>query len=195
MKSSLLRSFIAIDIPAHTRELIADCVLNFQRSIPGSLVRWVSINNIHLTLKFLGDVSLVDIKRLTDLLVAKPLQVKPFELSFENIGAYPSMLRPRILWVGVNAPPALLSLYKHIENVVACLGFPVEERSFSPHLTIGRVIQHASAIDLAKLRAVLESARMGVFGTTYVESLKLYQSDLRSSGPIYTPLFTLPLKP
>ena len=90
------------------------------------------------------------------MLTTEAAQLRPFEMRVEGFGSYPTSRRPRVLWVGLNAPAALASLQHAIEAATSRLGYPSEEREFSPHLTIGRVRQNVSAADLQKIRTALE---------------------------------------
>ncbi len=99
-----------------------------------------------------------------------------------------------MLWVGLKAPPELGSLQRSIEAAAARLGYESEERDFSPHLTIGRVRQNASSGDLHKIRAALEDCRVGLLGSTTLDAIHLFKSELRPEGSVYTRLFSAPLQ-
>jgi 2'-5' RNA ligase len=187
-----IRAFIAI-------ELTAAVHAEFERVIKllGSsshTVRWMAPQNIHLTLKFLGDIDLSGLNRLKDSLLEECLRHESFEIRVEGLGAFPNNRRPRVIWIGVQAPPNLAALQKGIETVLLMQGYPREERPFSPHLTLGRVSQHAGPDDIDQLAGLLGKTRVGHLGTNYVKSVQLFQSDLHPTGPIYTHLFEAFLK-
>ena len=155
MQNLLLRSFVAVEIPAGIQSAIAQSTAGLQKALPRPLVRWVAAQNLHLTLKFLGDVSPTNLERLAEALKVETARLTGFELSVGGLGAYPTSRRARVFWVGIEAPAALASLQRLVEGIAARLGYPPEERPFSPHLTIGRVGQNATAADLARIRTAL----------------------------------------
>jgi 2'-5' RNA ligase len=118
---------------------------------------------------------------------------QPFDLQVGGLGSFPSPKRPRVIWIGIQAPPGLASLRDSIESAVEGLGFPREGRSFSPHLTIGRVNQRASGADQQRLAVALKTTKVGPLGTALVEAVLLFKSELKSGGPVYTKLFSAPL--
>ncbi len=189
---SLLRAFIAIEIPHSILDAIQKETAGLQRAI-GAAVRWVPCSNLHLTLKFLGDISPANLDLLTQMLAAEAAAHKPFELQVGGLGSFPTPRRPRIIWIGLSAPAALESLQRGIEAASARLGYTEEDRPFSPHLTIGRVKQQASSTELQALRTALEQSRVGDLGTARVEAVHLFKSDLRPAGAVYTRLFSAPL--
>jgi RNA 2',3'-cyclic 3'-phosphodiesterase len=190
---NLLRAFIAIELPTFLQDSIQSAISSLRAALGTDLVRWTPARNIHLTLKFLGDVSPANIDILKQMLTTESAQYSAFDMHVEGIGSFPTPKRPRILWVGLNAPASLPSIAHSIETASAKLGYPVEERGFSPHLTIGRVRQNASTTDLQKIRVMLDGAKVGDLGMAHVEAINLYKSDLQSSGSVYTRLFSAPL--
>jgi 2'-5' RNA ligase len=108
----------------------------------------------------------------------------------EGIGSFPNSRRPRVIWVGLHAPAALESLQRGIESASARLGYTPEEKGFSPHLTIGRVKQNLSALEIQHIRAGLEEIKIGLLGTVHVDAAHLFKSDLQPAGSVYTRLFS-----
>jgi 2'-5' RNA ligase len=190
----LLRAFIAIELPASLQQAIQMETASLHKALGSSLVRWVPPQNVHLTLKFLGDISPANIELLMQMLTREADQCSTFDIQIVGIGSFPTQRRPRVIWVGLNAPSSLETLQRGIESAAARLGYSQEERPFSPHLTIGRVHQNLSTMDLQMVRAALEAAQVDDMGTTTVKSIDLFKSDLQSTGSIYTKLFAAPLK-
>ncbi len=184
----MFRSFIALEVPPHIQKAITTQTAGLQRTLPRPLVRWVPEHNIHLTLQFLGDVSPANLDLLAQALRTEAAGHPAFEVSVGQVGAFPTPRRPRVIWVGLDAPPALLSLHRGIQTVTARMGYPPEERTFSPHLTIGRVRQNASAAELHRIQTALEETHVGALGNFRVETLVIFKSDLQSAGPVYTRL-------
>lgn len=190
----MLRSFIAIELPPEIQKAITRATSDIQKALPKPLVRWVTEQNIHLTLKFLGDVSPSNLEHLAEALKVESSQHPVFELSVGQLGAFPNTHRARVIWIGLEAPPELLILQHGVEAVAARLGYPAEERPFSAHLTIGRVGQNASAADLTKIRTELEACQVGLLGKLTVGAVHIFKSDLQPSGSIYTHLYAMNLK-
>ena len=191
---SLLRAFIAIEIPPEIHKAIESKTAPLRAALDSSVVRWVTTNNIHLTLKFLGDISPANVDMLSQMLSVEVSQHSIFELKFGGLGAFPNPKRPRVVWIGIQAPAGLEALQHGIEAATATLGYPSEERPFSPHLTIGRVKQTARSADMQKIRTALEETKVGMLGSAQVTAVHLFKSDLKPTGAAYTRLFSAPLK-
>lgn len=187
---SVIRAFIAIDLSPEIQKRLDEVVQNYRAQLPNIPIRWVSASNIHLTLKFLGDVSLSNLNILTEMIHREISTHHQFEISVGGSGAFPNNRQPRVVWVGVEAPPELSAIQTGIEMTTARLGYSKEERAFSPHLTLGRVSRNASTQDVKAISKVLESNRVGFLGATCVEKVHLYRSDLQPTGAVYTQLFS-----
>lgn len=190
---NLLRAFIAVEIPLEIRKTICNATAPLQNGI-GSSVRWVPKENMHLTLKFLGDVSPGNIEMLSQMLRAEANMFNGFELRLSGLGAFPNRKRPRVIFIDIHAPPVLEALQRGIESASRRLGYESEERGFSPHLTIGRVRQNATATEQQTIRRALEDTRIDSLGTARVDSVYLYKSDLKPTGSVYTRLYSAPLR-
>ena|SRR5690349_7832955 len=190
---NLLRAFIAIEIPLALREAVCQAILPLQKGIV-STVRWVPIENMHLTLKFLGDVSPANVDLLSQMLEAEADLFHCFELRLAGLGAFPNLKRARVLYIGIQAPATLESLQRGIESASRRLGYETEERSFSPHLTIGRVKQNVSVSEQQQLRRAIEETRIDSLGTARVDSVHLYKSDSKPGGSVYARLYSAPLR-
>lgn len=189
-----LRTFIAVDIPPSIQQAIQEKV-NDLRRYAGESVRWVQVRNIHLTLKFLGDIPPSGVEELTRMLQSEADSCPAFDIAIGGLGSFPSSKRPRVLYIGVQAPAGLEALQGVIEAACSRLGYESDPRPFSPHLTIGRVRGHASPDRLLKLRRALEETTIDALGTVRVDSVHLYKSELKPGGPLYTELFSAPLHP
>lgn len=165
----------------------------FRREI-GGLVRWVPPENVHLTLKFLGDVSPSNVEFLIQMLRTEAENIGCFSLHLTGIGSFPSLKRPRVIYIGIHAPAGLEALHRGLEAASRRLGYESEERPFSPHLTLGRVRQNITAVEQQKIRRCIEGTQVDVLGTARVDSVHLYKSELKPSGSVYTRLYSAPLK-
>lgn len=192
---SLLRAFIALDIPPKVQENVHRATSNLRKGTE-SLIRWVPAENMHLTLKFLGDISPANVEFLTQMIHTEADSYNCFDIQLTGLGSFPSAKRPRVIYIGIQAPAELEALQHGVEAAARTLGYESEERSFSPHLTIGRV-KHAlriSATDQQKIRRALEGTKIDSLGTARVDSVHLYKSDLKPTGSVYTRLYSAQLK-
>jgi 2'-5' RNA ligase len=190
----VIRAFIAIDLTPEVRQGLDKVASQLKQALPGIPVRWVAASNIHLTLKFLGDVSLSSLDMLWKMMQTEVEGHKRFEFSVGGLGAFPNPRHCRVVWVGIEAPQELASLQHGIETSMATLGYSREERPFSPHLTLGRVSRNATSKDAHALAAVLESTKIGFLGVVKGDEVNLYKSDLNPTGSVYTRLFSANLK-
>ncbi len=190
---SMLRAFIAVEIPSEIQQKIHRETAHLRKGID-SLVRWVAPQNMHLTLKFLGDVSPNSLEFIKQMLRTEAENVSCFDLHLAGLGAFPNLKRPRVLYVGIQAPAALDALARGIESASRKLGYEPEERPFSAHLTLGRVRQNANAEEQQQIRRAIEGTQVDLLGTARVDSVHLYKSDLNPGGSVYTRLYSAPLK-
>ncbi len=187
---AVIRAFIAVELASEITSQLEQVSAGLKQQLQGVAVRWVPVRNIHLTLKFLGDVSTSNLDMLKKILQTEAGGHRPFTIEVSGLGAFPSLQRPRVIWVGVEAPPELSTIQRGIENEMARLGYAREDRPFSPHLTLGRVGRSATPQDVRLISQVLKSSNVGRLGTSPVAAVHLFSSDLRPEGAVYTCLFT-----
>jgi RNA 2',3'-cyclic 3'-phosphodiesterase len=190
---SLLRVFIAIELPMPVCDAIQKQTNRLRQTLGNDFIRWVPTQNMHLTLKFLGDTATSYLDFLKQTLVREANSHPQFDLQLGGLGAFPTRRNPRLLWIGIHAPADLAALQRSVEAGVSRLGYKTEERTFSPHLTIGRTRQDASLSDMQKIRTALDDIQLGNIGSARVDSIQLFKSDLQPGGSIYTKLFSAPL--
>ena len=186
---SLLRVFIAIEIPLKIKKAIAAEIANLHNGA-GRAVRWVANENIHLTLKFLGEISPASVELLSQALQAECEQSTPFDITVSGLGCFPNSHRPRIIWIGLNIPPELNRLQHKLETATTRMGYATEDKLFSPHLTIGRIREQATPAELNNIHSALEKLHIGSLGTFTTQAVHLFKSDLKPGGPVYTSLFS-----
>lgn len=185
----VIRAFIAIELPNEVREKLAGTQQRFQSQLEAPVrksVRWTPPGNIHLTLKFLGDVSTASLPLLIEFLTSESSHHQPFSLAYGGIGAFPNRRHPRVIWAGCEATPELASLQKAIDSGTGQLGFPSDHRLFSAHLTLGRVTQTASQEEVETLAQALGRTKPEPSDSFTVDRFHLFQSDLRPAGAVYT---------
>lgn len=190
---SLLRTFLACELPPLLQDAIQTATTGLRKTLGNDWIRWVPARNIHLTLKFLGDVSSTNLNMIEQMLTSEAAQHPVFDFEIKGFGSYPNQRHPRVLWVGLDAPAALVSLQRAVEAGTARLGYQPENRGFSPHLTVGRVRQNVTGTDLQTIRNALEETDIGSLGMVCVDAVHLFKSDLQRSGAVYTKLFSAPL--
>ena len=178
------RLFVAIPLPESIRTQLS----LLQSGLQGA--RWIKPENIHLTLKFLGNVSETNLEVLKKLLESRVSDCDRFDISVGEMGAFPSTRRPRVVWVKVQSPDQLLNLQRSIEEGTTRLGYAQEKRTFMPHLTLGRVSRNAAPEEVRQLSDLLDSTQVGFLGAMRVQSVHLFQSDLQPGGAVYTRLFS-----
>jgi 2'-5' RNA ligase len=187
---NVIRSFIAVDIPEDILNQVNQAADALKKRLDKSPVRWVPIHNIHLTIKFLGDVSTANIEIVERILQSEASQYQSFEISVGGLGAFPSKHRPRVIWIGIKASADMADFKRNIDLEIARLGYNREKRDFSPHLTLGRVSRNANLNELVNIGEVLSNAKVGFLGATRIKEVHLYKSDLKPNGATYTKLFT-----
>lgn len=190
---SLMRVFIAIELNQQTLHAIEKQTARLRQTVGNDIIRWVPSQNMHLTLKFIGDIAASHVDFLKQLIMQEAASHSKFEMQIGGLGSFPNSRMPRILWVGLHAPPELASLHKGIETGASRLGYEKEERPFSPHLTLGRARQNIDPAELTKVRAALDTIQLGNIANTRVDSVHLFKSDLQPGGSVYTKLFSAPL--
>jgi 2'-5' RNA ligase len=189
-----IRSFVAIELPDEIKIALADVQRELKAKAPPRAVRWTRPEAIHLTLRFLGDIAPAQVEAISDALRSVCDEPARFTIQLKGLGVFPSLGRPRVVWVGVAEPSgALIALQERVTQVLAPLGFEPEKRAFSPHLTIGRASRHASRRELTEVAELITRSMIGTLGQMDVEHITLMRSDLKPSGAVYTPLAVLSL--
>jgi 2'-5' RNA ligase len=190
----VIRAFIAVNLSEDILERIDQVSQDLRNKMTGVPIRWVPVENIHLTLKFLGNVSTANLEILKDILGRVVSTHHECDISVGGIGAYPKPHNPRVIWIGMEVSQELVALQNSIEIESAKLGYSREYRPFSPHLTFGRVSRNASAQDVHVIAEALETYKVGFLGAARLKTVYLYRSDLKPDGAIYTPIFSAALK-
>lgn len=191
-----IRAFIAIELPPAIRQALAAIGSEIQaRAGAGArkAIRWVPAENIHLTLKFLGEVSSGNLQALAGMLRNETRRHPAFGFSVGGLGAFPNPHRPRVVWVGVEAPGELSTLQRAIEAEARHLGYPAEERPFSAHLTLGRISQNARPEEVSLVSRALADVKVEKVGQVEVKQVHLFRSDLLPTGAVYSRLFSFDL--
>jgi 2'-5' RNA ligase len=187
-----IRSFIAIALTDQARDEITLLQGRLEEVVPNRTVRWTAPQNIHLTLHFLGDVSVDHLEAVGQALTDVTAGTQPFSLALKNLGCFPNIARPRIVWVGLSgATDILVALQRELgQQLNKAIDFQPESRPYSPHLTIGRVRKGIPQRGLRDLGQALEKEmpRVGEVAPLPVHTIHLIRSDLKPDGPVYSTL-------
>ncbi|MFA6078363.1 MAG: RNA 2',3'-cyclic phosphodiesterase [Candidatus Omnitrophota bacterium] len=179
-----MRLFIAIELSDEIKEGLSMVQSHLKYS--GADVKWVETDNIHLTLKFLGEADEDKVKRITSALDAIGSATHPFDISVKEIGAFPRIEHPRVVWAGLDKGAEESKLLAGtIDEKMSEIGFQKEERAFSPHMTIGRV-KDAKNKDALKEKVLSLDPAMLDLKPQLISSVILFRSTLTPKGSIYT---------
>jgi 2'-5' RNA ligase len=184
-----MRVFVALDIPEHVRNAIADYVRELAAVRGGA--RWVRTESMHVTLKFVGETSPEKVESIRAELAGVKSNAA-VQLSFRGTGFFPNARHPRVFWAGIESSSNLEEIAREIEARLERLGIPREQRAFQPHLTLARF---KSEECLPQLLAALERLGAREFGECICREFHLYESRLGRSGAVYTRLATFPFLP
>ena len=178
-----MRLFIALDLNSQNRDALAK--LQAQLKKADADLKWVEPENIHLTLKFLGEVKEEKIPKIIPAIKESITEIQPFSLEIRNLGAFPSLKYPRVIWAGIEkGKEDLEKLAEGIETAMLKLKFPKEKRGFSSHLTLGRVRSDKNKDNLCQQISQTSFPAL----RQDIASVTLYQSRLTPQGPIYEKL-------
>jgi 2'-5' RNA ligase len=184
MMDEKIRSFIAIEINDAT---IKASIMRFQKAMLTLDVDLKPVNteNIHLTLRFLGDLTPTMIEKIAEEL--KNIRFPPFEIEFRDVGVFPNQNHIKIIWIGITKGfTELIDLNNQLTAKLVNIGFLPETRKFKPHLTVARV---KSSRNKHNLTNMLQTMQNKIFGSLIINSIKLKRSILTPNGPLYSTLF------
>jgi 2'-5' RNA ligase len=181
-----MRSFVAIEIDEATRQRLGE--VRQKDWIRGRAARWVNTGNMHLTLKFLGEIPPADIPDVTRAVQIASGGIRRFYFETRGLGFFPDARRPRVFWAGIrDSEGALAALHGRLQEELFKVGFEMETRAFHPHLTLARI--------KGKPAQVKDPGDEDeVFGFQTVREIVLFKSELRPEGALYTPLSVVALK-
>jgi RNA 2',3'-cyclic 3'-phosphodiesterase len=180
-----IRSFIAIPLPPALRKRLGSLQQELQQRIPE--MRPTALENLHLTLLFLGDQPPETLEAIGCLLLATGRSCPTFSLRLHRLGRFPPRGRPRVIWLGVQTPSPLTALHATLREDLLRFGLHLDTQSFRPHLTLGRLGTHPMEPPLQEPLGERD------YGYLRVESLVLFSSRLTKNGAVHQPLLKVPL--
>jgi 2'-5' RNA ligase len=191
---SLKRAFIAIELPPELKNELTALETQLKKHSP-PVIKWVDPASIHITLKFLGDTSDALIDKLSLAMAESVVGITPFVLETRQLGAFPSIDRPKVIWVGVSGEmDKLARLRDNIEKNAEALGFKREPQSFNPHLTLGRVRDGVRPDEIQRIGKLIGETSFTALHNIDVKQINLLKSQLTSAGAIHTIIGTMKLK-
>lgn len=177
------RVFCAVELPQEVRAQLQEHIVRLRKEVPDAAASWSRVENIHLTLKFFGNVALDRIPAISAAAARAVAELEPFKIGVGNTGVFPRPSRPQVLWIGVDDPLTKLStLHDRLEKECATEGFPKEDRAYRPHLTIARLRRPDGARHLADTHLQMQFKPTDVD----INELILFRSELSSKGSKYT---------
>jgi len=194
LSEQTVRSFIAIELPEAVKTGLRQ--LQTELTLPQySFVKCVAPEGIHLTLKFLGNISAQKVTEITRVMEQASQGVSPFQIQITEVGAFPNMRRPRVLWVSIKGEvDKLIGWQQRIDEGLVPLGFAKEARPFTPHLTLARLRENCSPGDRLHFGEMFAKAHVEVDYNFTVNSLNLMKSQLFPAGAVYSRLAEVKLK-
>jgi 2'-5' RNA ligase len=188
-----VRSFIAIELPDELRLELGR--LQARLRVDRPRVKWVDPSGIHLTLKFLGNIPVASIEPVTQALTESASKVSPFQLTIQQLGAFPNLRRVQVVWVGLGGElDKVNELYRLIEASLSHLGFTAEQRPFAPHLTLARLSNEALPDEQQRFGELIAGTSFESREVIRVNSINLMRSQLTSQGAIYSKISSAELK-
>ena len=182
-----LRTFIAVEVPAEIRSSVLRLMERLRAS--QAKVTWTKAENLHFSLKFLGDVPANQTAEICSAVQEAVAPFSPFDAVVYRAGAFPSISRPRTLWLGMRDGAEQLELvFQAVERLLTPLGFSREHRAYTPHLTLGRVREGSGGSSLKQLTELLRKHEDFDAGAMAVGGVTVYSSTLSSAGPTYQAL-------
>jgi len=183
-----MRCFIALEVPADIRSQLASMITALQAA--DADVKWVDPANIHLTLKFLDEISQAQMSAVSAQLDTLRGRYQKIPLLLTKMGAFPDMKRPQTIWAGVEKTTLLAALFNDLEPLMSTIGLTKEQRNLKPHLTLGRV---RSIRNAHRLTTIIAESRIASSQSAF-SALTLFRSTLTPTGPRYQPLMTIGLE-
>jgi 2'-5' RNA ligase len=183
-----IRTFIAVELPAELKQFLSRLQAELKSGCQMS-IKWVNPDGIHLTLRFLGDVSPSMIEPITRAMTDAAQKTAPFKLNIQQLGAFPNLKRVQVVWVGLGGEMAEVEkLHRLLESNLYRLGFAAEQRSFKPHLTLARLGNEVSAGERQRLGELIADTTIKTDIGIKVDSISLIRSQLTPQGAIYSRL-------
>ncbi|MHC1705624.1 MAG: RNA 2',3'-cyclic phosphodiesterase [Tenuifilaceae bacterium] len=183
-----IRTFVAIDVNVENNLKVKWREL--KSLLRSDSIKWVDEHSLHLTLFFLGDTEIETVEKISIKLEEELHETPQFKINLKGWGIFGNHNFPKVIWTGISESQDLKNIKKKVNNVVTSFGFEEERRDFSPHFTLGRV-KHIKEPEL--LASFIQNNKTEFIQESLISRVIFYKSELRPSGPIYTPIKTIKL--
>ncbi|MHC4871713.1 MAG: RNA 2',3'-cyclic phosphodiesterase [Planctomycetota bacterium] len=181
----MLRLFIAIELDEDIRAELFEEIKYLKSHFPD--IRWVKPENLHITMKFLGNVGENEIEDISAIMDSAAEKTPSFSAGIENLGCFPDTRHPRIVWAGCGqGNNEIKSIVGNLDEELKLIGYKPENRKFTPHITIGRVKRPSHAMGIEE---IINDAQQIDFGLLDVSALTLFMSELKKEGPRYSAMY------
>jgi 2'-5' RNA ligase len=177
------RLFIAIKILPESK--FREIFQSLKVELDDERIKWVEMENIHVTLKFFGDTDEKQIPLITAAVRRGVITVPSFDIELRHLGLFGGYYKPRVIWAGIEPLEPLQELSSAVNKAILPLGYPLPEEPFTPHLTLGRI---KFVRDKKKLANLVDKQKDASLQVQHIDSLYLFESILRSQGPLYQAL-------
>ena len=185
MTAEVWRVFCAVELPELVRARLEDHISRLRKEVPDAAASWSRVENIHLTLKFFGNVEVQRVAPISEAAERVVRQFSTFQIGVGESGVFPRPSRPQVLWIGVtDSSGQLTALQEKFENECAAEGFPKEDRAYRPHLTIARLRKPEGARQLADTHVRMQFEPIDIA----VKELVVFRSELSPKRSRYTPI-------
>ncbi|MFP4588715.1 MAG: RNA 2',3'-cyclic phosphodiesterase [Candidatus Acetothermia bacterium] len=185
-----MRTFFCYELPSQVRQEMRE---SLGRVSSPARVKWVNTENIHITVKFLGEINEDQLQEIKEAIEEPLKRHSPFTIEINHLGGFPRLSYPKVIWLGSDDPPEEIhGIHRDLEETLEELGFEREDRDYVPHVTLGRTKEKDSS-KVKTLGNELKNEKLDRKWQVEISHLTLMQSRLRSSGPIYDLLFKAPL--
>jgi len=193
LNNQQIRSFIAVELPEELKSGLIKLQKHL-RSAEYSFIKWVAIEGIHLTLKFLGNIAADKVTDITGAVVKASQGISPFRLETGELGAFPNLRHPRVILIHIGGEmDTLLKLQRSIDDELVLLGFAKEKRNFTPHLTLARIREKASPQNCREFGELVANKSINSKYEFGVDSISLMKSQLLPGGAVYSRLADIKL--
>ena len=182
------RLFVAINI--HPGEEFLRLYYQLKKTFQKERIKWVEQENVHLTLKFIGETPANKVEDIVNALAEARLGIMPFDLVLKGMGIFGSSYNPRVIWFGIKEDRQMNNLAENIFTELELSGFERDRQNFVPHLTIGRIKEIK---DKKRFQEKLDKIKPGQIQTDRVEEFHLFESILQPTGPVYKIIETISL--
>lgn len=186
-----MRAFIAIDLPPQCLTPIHQLMTQLKALIPPTALRWTDPQQLHLTLKFLGEISETTAIDVQNGMQATLTSQPPFDLEIKGTGVFPSRRAASVVWLGVTASPDLMQLHEQLNQALHAVGIKPDKKHFNPHITLGRVRRPVDTKTRLWIGDVVDRFSSETFAQFLVQAVHVYQSELTPQGAFHTKLSTV----